>query len=309
MALPALPTIKELINLFGLKAKQQLSQNFILDLNVTNKMVGKTTHRVGPMLRKTVIEVGPGPGPLSRSILNAGCPNLILVEKDPRFLPSLEMLKEASEKTCKVDIHQGDILEVDEAKLLASTNTQKKAWSDSSDVVILGNLPFAVSTPLVIKWMKQLHHRQGAFSYGRTPMTLTFQKEVAERIVALPGCRQYNRLSIMVQHLCEAKMLFEIGAKNFVPQPKVDAGVVYMEPKIKPDIEVDIDVLEQFCRIVFSQKRKVIGNCIKKIDDKAGVLLELGGIDPSLRPEQISVNNYCLLANLYRNSTFYNPEL
>jgi len=140
-------------------------------------------------------------------------------------------------------------------------------------------------------------------------MALTFQKEVAHRIVAQPGSKEYNRLSVMVQHCCDAKLLFDLGAKNFVPQPEVDAGVVYIEPKVKPEITVDVNVLESVCRSIFSQKRKIIGNCIKTIDEDAGILLELAGIQPQLRPEDVSVRDYCLLANIYKASKFYREDL
>jgi len=311
MALPPLPTIRDLIRLFGLRAKQQLSQNFILDLNVSNKIISKTAANIGPLVGKTVIEVGPGPGPLTRSILNSGCQNLIVVEKDVRFLSSLNMLKDAAEKkNAKLTIINDDIMDVDEKQLLEQAgHTKKCSWNETSDIVIIGNLPFSVSTALVIKWIRQIHNRTGAFAYGRTAMALTFQKEVAHRIVAQPGSKEYNRLSVMVQHCCDTKLLFDIGSKNFVPQPKVDAGVVYIEPKIKPEIDVDVYALEQMCRLIFSGKRKIIANGVKNIDPMAGVLLELAGINPQVRAEEVDVNHLCLLSNIYKASSFYKQEL
>eukprot|EP01125_Pyxidicula_operculata_P022137 TRINITY_DN8908_c0_g1_i1.p1 TRINITY_DN8908_c0_g1~~TRINITY_DN8908_c0_g1_i1.p1 ORF type:complete len:315 (+),score=53.03 TRINITY_DN8908_c0_g1_i1:95-946(+) len=280
-----------------------------MDLNLTDKLVDRAATFSGPLHKKTVIEVGPGPGPLTRSILKAGCKNLILVEKDPRFLPALNMLKEAAEGKSKVTIVQGDILDVDEEQLLDESQlATKKAWEDPSDVLIVGNLPFAVATELLLKWIRQIHRRAGAFAYGRAGMALMFQKEVAHRIVAQPGSKEYNRLSVMTQHCATANLIFDIGRKNFVPQPEVDAGVVYIEPLVKHVRDVDIVALEKLCSQVFTQKRKIVSNSIKTVHSDAGVLLELTGIDPTLRPEEIPVSDWCLLANVYKNSVFYKKK-
>eukprot|EP01126_Amoeba_proteus_P026745 TRINITY_DN2648_c0_g1_i4.p1 TRINITY_DN2648_c0_g1~~TRINITY_DN2648_c0_g1_i4.p1 ORF type:complete len:250 (-),score=26.05 TRINITY_DN2648_c0_g1_i4:396-1145(-) len=242
--LPPLPTLRDIIRMYGLTAKQQLSQNFIMDLNLTDKIIQRTQKRTGPLFGKTVIEVGPGPGSLTRSILAERPKNLVLIEKDLRFKSAMEMLKDAATDT-NVHVVYEDVLNVDENKLLTEVGATKKQWEEQAEVVILGNLPFSVSTELLLKWIRQIHYKEGgkeqdcrsvgklwekngvgvyrkwsfhfklltyqAFAFGRAGMCLTFQKEVGHRIVSRPCSKDYNRLSVMVQHNCNATLLFDIG--------------------------------------------------------------------------------------------------
>ncbi|KAB0380560.1 hypothetical protein FD755_008344 [Muntiacus reevesi] len=176
--LPPLPTIREIIKLFRLQAVKQLSQNFLLDLRLTDKIVRKA----GNLTNAYVYEVGPGPGGITRSILNAGVAELLVVEKDSRFIPGLQV--------------------------------------NPPNVHIIGNLPFSVSTPLIIKWLENVSQRNGPFAYGRTRMMLTFQKEVAERLTATTGSKQRSRLSIMAQYLCDVQHILTIPGQAFVPKPE-----------------------------------------------------------------------------------------
>ncbi|CAI9532122.1 unnamed protein product [Staurois parvus] len=212
--LPPLPTIKEIIKLYNLRAQKQLSQNFLLDLKLTEKIVRKAGNLNGAY----VCEVGPGPGGITRAILNSGVEELLVVEKDTRFIPGLKMLNEAS--LGKMRIVHGDILTYRMDR--SFPKNLKKEWEDDPPKVhIIGNLPFNVSTPLIIKWFEAISERTGPFYYGRTQMTLTFQHEVAERMKASVGSKQRSRLSIMSQYLCDVKHCFSIPGRAFVPKPEV----------------------------------------------------------------------------------------
>ncbi|KAM3595600.1 uncharacterized protein V6R79_026038 [Siganus canaliculatus] len=211
--LPPLPTVGELIKLYNLRAEKQLSQNFLLDLRLTDKIV----RQAGDLRDAHVCEVGPGPGGLTRSILNSGVADVLVVEKDTRFIPGLKLLSEAAPGRLRI-VH-GDILTYRMDR--AFPETISKPWEqDPPNLHIIGNLPFNVATPLIIKWLEQIAGRTGPFAYGRTRLTLTFQKEVAERLTASTSSKQRSRLSVMSQYLCSVRNCFTIPGRAFVPKPE-----------------------------------------------------------------------------------------
>ncbi|XP_011808139.1 PREDICTED: dimethyladenosine transferase 1, mitochondrial [Colobus angolensis palliatus] len=306
--LPPLPTIREIIKLFRLQATKQLSQNFLLDLRLTDKIVRKA----GNLANAYVYEVGPGPGGITRSILNADVAELLVVEKDTRFIPGLQMLSEAAPG--KLRIVHGDVLTFKVEK--AFSESLQRPWEDDPpNVHIIGNLPFSVSTPLIIKWLENLSCRDGPFVYGRTQMTLTFQKEVAERLAANTGSKQRSRLSVMAQYLCSVRHIFTIPGRAFVPKPEVDVGVVHFTPLIQPKIEQPFKLVEKVVQNVFQFRRKYCHRGLGMLFPEAqrlentGRLLELADIDPTLRPRQLSISHFKSLCDVYRKMCDEDPQL
>ncbi|EFA74579.1 Dimethyladenosine transferase [Heterostelium album PN500] len=292
--LPNMPKIQDLIRLYGLSAKQQLSQNFLLDLNITDKIC----RVAGGFNDCTVIEVGAGPGGLTRSLLNSGAKKVIAVEMDRRFIPALKMLEDASDG--RLSVVMGDMKDVNEAEILKQFGAVPTDWDKPSKVKIIGNLPFNVGTHLMLKWIRQIKPREGLFEFGRVPMILMFQKELADRIIAPVSSHEYGRLAVMIQQECDSKVVYDLPGKVFVPPPKVDASVVYIEPKVKPigDLKSK-EYLEYVCRELFTQKRKTLGNAIKCLGNGAESLIE--GIDPTKRPQNLTVEELVKISNRFND--------
>lgn len=306
--LPPLPTVSELIKLYNLRAEKQLSQNFLLDLRLTDKIV----RQAGSLKNAHVCEVGPGPGGLTRSILNAGAADLLVVEKDTRFLPGLKLLSEAAPG--KVRIVHGDILTYRMDR--GFPRTVSKPWEeDPPNVHIIGNLPFSVSTPLIIKWLENIANRTGPFVYGRTQLTLTFQKEVVERLTASTGSRQRSRLSIMAQYLCTVHSCFTIPGRAFVPKPKVDVGVVHFTPLIQPQIQQPFKMVEKVVRNIFQFRRKYCYKGIEKLFPQARCaeltkeMMQKADVDPTLRPTELTIPHIRALCDAYAHLCSHDPDL
>mgnify|MGYP003639849998 FL=1 len=270
---PALPPLREVIAKHGLRAEKSLGQNFLLDLNLT----GRIARCAGSLKGETVIEIGPGPGGLTRAILAAGAEKLIAVEKDTRCLPALAEITEAYPGRLEV-IHD-DALTIDEAALL------------DDPAKIIANLPYNVATPLLIKWLKQ----PGRFS----SLTLMFQKEVADRITAVPRTKAYGRLSILCQWLCETRREFDISPRAFTPPPKVTSTVVTLFPRESPLFPADPDILEKVVAAAFNQRRKMLRASLKPLGANTEEKLENAGIAPTRRAEELSIEEFCALARAY----------
>ncbi|XP_068956174.1 dimethyladenosine transferase 1, mitochondrial-like [Petaurus breviceps papuanus] len=306
--LPPLPMIGEIIKIFGLRAQKQLSQNFLLDLRLTDKIIRKT----GNLKNAHVYEVGPGPGGITRSILNAQVADLLVVEKDTQFIPGLQMLSDAAPG--KLRIVHGDVLTFKLEKAFPE-HLQRKWEDDPPNLYIIGNLPFSVSTPLIIKWLENISKRGGPFVYGRTQMTLTFQKEVAERLTANTGSKQQSQLSIMAQYLCKVQHSFTIPGRAFAPKPEVDVGVVYFTPLVQPQINQPFKLVEKVVQSTFQFRRKYchhgIGILFPQADRSKNTekMLMLADVDPTLWPAQLSILHFRNLCDVYRKMCDEDPNL
>ncbi|MBW8733385.1 MAG: 16S rRNA (adenine(1518)-N(6)/adenine(1519)-N(6))-dimethyltransferase RsmA [Asticcacaulis sp.] len=272
-----LPTLRESLEQHGLMAKKAFGQHFLLDLNITRKIV----RLGGPFDGDVVIEVGPGPGGLTRALLETGARKILAVEKDSRFIDLLGELK--SVYGDRFDVIEGDALKVDEMKLLAD-NKQSDESTFKSHVV--SNLPYNVGTPLLIKWLTG--------PWRPASMTLMFQLEVALRIVAPAGDDDYGRLSVLAQCLCDCEKLMDLPARAFTPPPRVDSAVVKLTPKaVQPEDRI-IRALEKITGAAFGQRRKMLRSSLKSVGGEA--LLDQAGIDPTTRAEQVPPEAFLRMA-------------
>lgn len=265
-----LPSTSELIKKYSLNAQKSLGQNFILDKNFTDKIA----RAAGDLSDFTVLEIGPGPGSLTRSILDAGVKKLICVEKDSRCLEALGELKDFYGE--RLEILEGDALEIDETKLI------------EGKFKIIANLPYNIGTTLIFKWLK---------IYDKiSSMHLMLQKEVVQRITAKPGDNHYGRLAVMVNFLCETKMVFTVSNTVFTPPPKVTSAIVQIIPREKPLADVDFKKLERVVAAAFSQRRKMVKAGLKMAFPNPEEVLNECGIRPDLRAENLTIEQFCKLA-------------
>lgn len=308
--LPPLPTIRDLVKLYKLRAIKQLSQNFLMDERLTDKIV----KAAGAIQNHHVLEVGPGPGGITRSIIRKQPNHLIVVEKDRRFIPSLELLAQAAPENTKMEIVRGDILQYSVAN--AFPDCPVTDWlGPRAPVHLIGNLPFAISTRLLVNWLKDISLHRAAWAYGRTSMTLTFQQEVAERIVAPLLSSQRCRLSVMSQIWTRPELRFTIPGAAFVPKPQVDVGVVTLVPLKVPMTNLPFDLVEKVIRHIFSMRQKYCRRGIQTLfpedvrDDLTEKLFKLAEVDPLARSFELSVEECCRLSDAYHQIIENQPEL
>jgi 16S rRNA (adenine1518-N6/adenine1519-N6)-dimethyltransferase len=269
-----LPPLREVIAQHGLAAKKALGQNFLFDLNLTRRIA----RAAGPLEGFTVIEIGPGPGGLTRALLMEGATNVIAIERDDRALAALAEISVAYPG--KLTVIPGDALEMDYARLAAGTPTK-----------IVANLPYNIATPLLIGWIAGAEWPPFYES-----LTLMFQKEVAERIVAKPGGKDFGRLSVLCQYRATAKKLFDVNRSAFTPPPKVTSSIVQLIPKPKPEPACRLEVLERVTAAAFGQRRKMLRASLKSLLPEPEALLNELGINPELRAEQLPVEAFARLA-------------
>ena len=261
--LPPLPALRDFIHMYHLSANSRLSQNYLMDMNLTRKIV----NRAGRLTDAHVVEVGPGPGGITRALLEQRCRSLDVIEIDRRFLPALQHLAEVAAPSTTMRIHHGDVLRMDMNQLWTE-HTATVDWMDEhsgANLHIVGNLPFHISTPLIVRWLRAMADRSGVWRLGRVPLTLTFQREVAERLVAPLADKQRCRLSIVCQCFAEPTLLFTIPGQCFVPAPAVQVSVVRFVPRAEPLIKCHFSLVEKLCRHLFHYRQKQSIKAVKTL--------------------------------------------
>ncbi|MBS0333598.1 MAG: 16S rRNA (adenine(1518)-N(6)/adenine(1519)-N(6))-dimethyltransferase RsmA [Proteobacteria bacterium] len=272
MSLEALPPLREALAAHGLMAKKAFGQHFLLDLNITRKIARLAELPDGAR----VIEVGPGPGGLTRALLEAGA-HVTAIEKDERFRPLLEELAEAAPPGA-LALRFADALTADEAAM---------AQGEAAHVV--SNLPYNVGTALLIKWL--------VGPWTPASMTLMFQKEVAQRVVAPPDTSAYGRLAVIAQATSRAAIAMDVGARAFTPPPKVDSAVVRVTPRPDRPAPVRLDALQTLTAAAFGQRRKMLRASLKALGGEP--LIEAAGLDPQARAETVDVAGFLRLADAW----------
>lgn len=269
----ALPPLREVIATHELSARKSLGQNFLLDLNLTAKIA-----RVAGDLDQTdVLEIGPGPGGLTRGLLAEGARKILAVEKDTRCLPALTEIAEAYPG--RLDVINADALQLDVTRHL------------TAPIKVISNLPYNVGTELLIRWLTPPEWPPFWHS-----LTLMFQREVAERIVAQPGSKAYGRLALLTQWRCDAKIALSLPPEAFTPPPKVSSAVVHLIALSAPRFEADQKVLEHVVAKAFNQRRKMVRASLKGLAPDLEDRLLAAGINPTERAETVGLEQFCALA-------------
>ena len=262
-----LPTIRETLEKNNVKINKSLGQNFLFDLNLTDKIV-KNSEPICP----TVIEIGPGPGGLTRSILKKKPTVLYTIDKDKQSEKMLTDIKK---------IYQDNLI------IITDDALHYPIWElGNSPRQVIANLPYNTGTKMLTLWLKHIQH----FDL----LTLMFQKEVADRIIAKPGSKNYGRLSILTNWLTKSKKLFDIPSEAFIPRPKITSSVIQLKPLHKPLYDVSFESIEKITQMAFSQRRKMIKTSLKKINGQ--IILKELNISPNLRPENLSIIDFCKIA-------------
>ena len=267
-----LPPLREVIARHGLGARRALGQHFLLDLNLTRRIA----RAAGDLSQGTVVEIGPGPGGLTRALLELGARQVIAIERDDRCAPALAELGAAFPG--RLTVLMTDALETEAGRLGAPPRR------------IVANLPYNVATPLLLKWLGSIDAFAG--------LTLMFQKEVADRLIARPRTKDYGRLSVLTQWLAEPRRLFDIPARAFTPPPKVTSTVVQLTPRPAPLHAAERAQLERVTAAAFGQRRKMLRQSLKSLTADPGALLAQAGVLETARAEELDVSQFCALARV-----------
>lgn len=268
--------IKDLAKKYGIFAKKSLGQNFIFDLNLTDKI----TSKAAISKNDHIIEIGSGAGSLTFSILKQNPKSLTIIEKDQRCIALLQELQEFFQDKIDTEIKiiEADFLELNLAEII--TNKSK----------IISNLPYNIATKILFLLLDHIQNID--------LMILMFQKEVCQRITAKNNSKKYGRIAVMVNFLSQTKYLFDIAASNFTPVPKVESGLVEIKPRAKPIFDIDLNLLAKITQIAFNQRRKMLKSSLKMLSKDSEKWLKRANIDPTLRPENLTLENF---ANLVKN--------
>lgn len=277
MTYPAdqLPPLREVISRHGLSARKSLGQNFLLDLNLTSKIA----RSAGDLENCDVLEIGPGPGGLTRGLLSRGARKVITIERDNRCLPALQEISDAYPG--RLTVLEGDALKLDPTPHL------------TSPVRIVANLPYNVGTELLVRWLTP-----EIWPPFWDSLTLMFQKEVAERIVAQPGSKAYGRLAILSQWRCDTRLIFLIPPQAFTPPPKVTSAVVHLKRLYAPRFDANQKSLSRVVATAFNQRRKMLRSSLKSLAPDIETYLNTAEIRPTARAEEITVEQYCRLSRM-----------
>lgn len=274
-AIDGLPPLREVIAAHGLRARKSLGQNFLLDLNLTAKIA----RQAGDLTDCDVLEVGPGPGGLTRGLLAEGARHVLAVEKDARCLPALAEI--AAAYPGRLTVVEGDAMEIDALARL------------SPPVRIVANLPYNVGTELLVRWLTPK-----VWPPAWESLTLMFQREVAQRIVAQPGSKAYGRLAILAQWRCDARLVMDLPPEAFTPPPKVRSAVVHLTALPAPRFPADAAMLSKVVAAAFNQRRKMLRAALRGLAPDIEEMLTAAGIPPTARAEEIGIEGFCRLARL-----------
>jgi 16S rRNA (adenine1518-N6/adenine1519-N6)-dimethyltransferase len=275
LAPDGLPPLGAVIAEHGLSARKALGQNFLLDLNLTAKIA----RRAGDLAACDVLEIGPGPGGLTRGLLMEGARHVVAVERDPRCLPALAQI--AAAHPGRLTVLEGDAMRLDPTPQL------------TRPVRVVANLPYNVGTELLVRWLTPAE-----WPPFWTSLTLMFQREVAQRIVARPGSKAYGRLAVLAQWRSEPRILFEIPARAFTPPPKVTSAVVHLDRLEAPRFPADAATLSKVVALAFGQRRKMLRSSLRGLGPHAEAMLAEAGIPATERAEQVPLEGFCRLARV-----------
>ena len=268
-----LPPLRDVIAAHGLSARKALGQNFLMDLNLT----GRIARRAGDLRRCDVLEIGPGPGGLTRALLSEGARHVVAIERDARCLPALAEI--AAAFPGRLTVLEGDALRIDPAAHL------------QPPIRVVANLPYNVGTELLVRWLTP-----ETWPPFWSSLTLMFQKEVAERIVAAPGSKAYGRLSVLAQWRATPRIAFEIPPRAFTPPPKVTSAVVHIDRLEAPRFEADPATLSRVVALAFGQRRKMLRANLRSLGPDIETRLAAAGIAPTERAERLSIEDFCRLS-------------